>query len=122
MSESPFTLSAKRNYGFDAWPRRTEPPYDFWRWAHRLTTVPGYERRQSYGDADPAGERRIVMTMFTAGEASEGRLLAVQVAECESDAEAREMLALELADIMYPDLPRASERGIEVGEVAFGSP
>jgi len=112
----------KASYRFAEWVERTREVHrDIRHFVIHSDALQGYEL-QEHEDLPPSErQRRIVRYIFNpAGEDARRRLI-VTVFECHSVRDAHETLIDVVARYMAPYLPRCETKGLEVGDICFGS-
>jgi hypothetical protein len=121
-NEDVYRSRVKANYEFSTWAGRTKEgasfqlsKFDLWsqdldgRTAEQSEELPATER-----------QRRVVRYVFKSPDAR-GQRLIVTVFECNSVEDAHESLIDVVMTYMAPSLPRCGTRGLEIGDICFGS-
>ena len=121
-NEDAYRDRVKANYEFSSWAGRTKEGADFQlrSFAIKPQDLEGWTELQS--EELPAGkrQRRVVRYVFNPPD-GRGQRLNVTVFECNSVEEAHESLIDVVMTYMAPSLPRCDTRGLEIGDICFGS-
>jgi hypothetical protein len=119
-NEDAYRDRVKANYEFSSWAGRTKEEAKFQLSDFSIQDLEGWSVEQS--EELPAGKRlrRVVRYVFKSSEAS-GQRIILTVFECNSAEEAHESLIDVVMTYMAPILPRCETRGLEIGDICFGS-
>jgi hypothetical protein len=122
ISEDAYRERVKVNYEFSSWAGRTKEGADFQlrSFAVRSQDLEGWTEVQS--EELPAGkrQRRVMRYVFSSPD-TRGQRLNVTAFECNSVEDAHESLIDVVMTYMAPSLPRCETRGLEIGDICFGS-
>ncbi len=121
-SEDAYRERVKANYEFSSWAGRTKEGADFQLSSFAITPqdLAGWTEVQSEELPAAKRQRRVVRYVFNAQDAR-GQRLIVTVFECNSVEDAHESLIDVVMTYMAPSLPRCETRGLEIGDICFGS-
>ena len=122
ISEDEYRERVKVNYEFSSWAGRTKEGADFQlsNFAIRSQDLKGWTEAQSEGWPGAKRQRRVVRYVFSSPDAR-GQRLNVTVFECNSVEDAHESLIDVVMTYMAPSLPRCETRGLQIGDICFGS-
>lgn len=114
-SDAEYIDNVKARYGFDGWPGRERiSALPRRRFALRVDALEGFTHEERV--AIPGG--RVSYTDYLRAP-EEGLRLAVTVTDYDSALGAHEGLVFLLANCMAIQVPRAAEKGLDVGDVSF---
>ena len=118
ISEDAYRERVKVNYEFSSWAGRTKEGADFQLRKLDISSLEGWAQSEEL----PATQRqrRVVRHIFNSPDAR-GQRLNVIVFECNSVEDAHESLIDVVMTYMAPSLPRCEARGLEIGDICFGS-
>ena len=121
-NEEVFRNQVKTKYEFSAWAGRTKEGADFQvtKFAIRPQDLEGWREEQSEELPATKRQRRVVRYVFNSPD-PRGQRLIVTVFECNSVNDAHESLIDVVMTYMAPSLPRCETRGLEIGDICFGS-
>jgi hypothetical protein len=121
-NEDAYRERVKANYEFSSWAGRTKEGADFQlsKFAIRPQDLEGWMQEQSEELPPTNRQRRVVRYVFNSAGAR-GQRLIVTVFECNSMEDAHESLIDVVMTYMAPNLPRCETRGLEIGDICFGS-
>ena len=121
-NEEVFRNQVKTKYEFSAWAGRTKEGADFQvtNFAIRAQDLEGWSEEQSEELPATKRLRRVVRYVFNSPN-PRGQRLIVTVFECNSVNDAHESLIDVVMTYMAPSLPRCETRGLEIGDICFGS-
>jgi hypothetical protein len=114
----------KANYEYSEWAGRTKEGDSSVRLQDFVIRVEELSRwRQEQSEELPGTERqsRVVRYIFSPSGEPGGQRLIVTVFECNSLNDAHESLIDVVMTYMAPSLPRCETRGLEIGDICFGS-
>lgn len=122
-NEEVFRNQVKTNYEFSAWAGRTKDGADFQLSKIDLSSqdVEGWRVEESEELPATERQRRVVRYIFNSSGKPGGQRLIVTVFECNSVNDAHESLIDVVMTYMAPSLPRCATRGLEIGDICFGS-
>jgi len=122
ISEDAYRDRVKANYEFSSWAGRAKEGADFQlsNFTIKPQDLEGWTQEQSEELPPTNRQRRVVRHIFKAAGARGQRLIAT-VFECNSVADAHESLIDVVMTYMAPSLPRCETRGLEIGDICFGS-
>jgi hypothetical protein len=120
--EEAFRNQVKTNYEFSTWAGRTKDGAGFQvsNFAIRSQDLEGWSEEQSEELPATKRQRRVVRYVFNSPDPRSQRLI-VTVFECNSVEDAHESLIDVVMTYMAPSLPRCETRGLEIGDICFGS-
>ena len=121
-NEDAYRDRVKANYEFSSWAGRAKEGADFQlnKFAARSEDLEGWTQEQSEELPPTNRQRRVVRYIFNSAGAR-GQRLIVTVFECNSMEDAHESLIDVVMTYMAPSLPRCETRGLEIGDICFGS-
>ncbi len=121
-NEDAYRDRVKANYEFSSWAGRAKEGADFQlsNFAIRPQDLEGWIQEQSEELPPTNRQRRVVRYIFNSAGARGQRLVAT-VFECNSVEDAHESLIDVVMTYMAPSLPRCETRGLEIGDICFGS-
>lgn len=121
-NEEVFRNQVKTKYEFSAWAGRTKEGADFQvtNFAIDAQDLQGWREEQSEELPATKRQRRVVRYVFNSPD-PRGQRLIVTVFECNSVNDAHESLIDVVMTYMAPSLPRCETRGLEIGDICFGS-
>jgi len=121
-NEDAYRDRVKANYEFSSWAGRTKEGASFQlsNFATRSQDLEGWTQEQSEELPATNRQRRVVRYVFNATD-TRGQRLIVTVFECNSVEDAHESLIDVVMTYMAPSLPRCETRGLEIGDICFGS-
>ena len=121
-NEDAYRNRVKVNYEFSTWAGRTKEGASF-----QLSNffigpddLKGWTAEQSEELPATNRQRRVVRYVFISPDTRSQRLI-VTVCECNSVEDAHESLIDVVMTYMAPSLPRCETRGLEIGDICFGS-
>jgi hypothetical protein len=121
-NEDAYRDRVKTNYEFSSWAGRTKEGVSFQlgRFSIRSQDLEGWTELQS--EELPVSKRqfRVLRHVVNFREPHSQRLI-VTVFECHSVEDAHESLIDVVMTYMAPSLPRCETRGLEIGDICFGS-
>lgn len=122
-SEDIFRNEVKANYEFSEWAGRTKEGDSSVRldFVIRAEEFRGWKEEQSEELPATERQRRAVRYIFNSSREPGGQRLIVTVFECNSVNDAHESLIDVVMTYMAPSLPRCETRGLEIGDICFGS-
>ena len=122
-NEEVFRNQVKTKYEFSTWAGRTKEGADFQlsNFAIRPQDLEGWREEQSEELPGTERQRRVVRYIFSPSAKPGGQRLIVTVFECNSVNDAHESLIDVVMTYMAPSLPRCETRGLEIGDICFGS-
>jgi hypothetical protein len=121
-NEDAYRDRVKLNYEFSTWAGRTKEGVSFQlsNFAIRSQDLEGWTEEQSEELPATKRQRRVMRYVFSSPDVR-GQRLIVTVFECNSVEDAHESLIDVVMTYMAPSLPRCETRGLEIGDVCFGS-
>lgn len=121
-NDDVFRNEVKTNYEFSDWGGRTKEgaSSQLSSFAIRSQDLEGWAEEQSEELPATKRQRRVVRYIFNSPGAR-GQRLIVTVFECNSVEDAHESLIDVVMTYMAPSLPRCETRGLEIGDICFGS-
>ena len=121
-NEEVFRNQVKANYEFSAWAGRTKDGADFELadFVIRSQDLQAWREEQSEELPPTKRQRRVVRYIFKSPDERGPRLI-VTAFECNSVIDAHESLIDVVMTYMAPSLPRCETRGLEIGDICFGS-
>jgi hypothetical protein len=122
-NEDVFRNQVKTNYEFSQWAGRTKEGDSRVQLKDFVLPSEGIDRWTLEQDEElPAGERqqRVLRYVFN-GRAAGSQRVVVTVFECNSVNDAHESLIDVVMTYMAPSLPRCETKGLEIGDICFGS-
>lgn len=122
-NEEVFRNQVKTKYEFSTWGGRTKEGADFQlsSFSIRPQDVEGWREEQSEELSPTERQRRVVRYIFNSSSKPDSQRLIVTVFECNSVNDAHESLIDVVMTYMAPSLPRCETRGLELGDICFGS-
>ena len=117
-NEDAYRDRVKANYEFSSWAGRTKEGASFQSSKLDISSLEGWTQSEEL----PATQRqrRVERHIFNSSDAR-GQRFIVTVFECNSVEEAHESLIDVVMTYMAPSLPRCETRGLEIGDICFGS-
>jgi hypothetical protein len=121
-NEDAYRDRVKANYEFSSWAGRTKEGagFELSDFSIRTQDLEGWLVEQSEELPATGRLRRVVRYVFHSPDASSQRII-VTAFECNSVEDAHESLIDVVMTYMAPSLPRCETKGLEIGDICFGS-
>jgi hypothetical protein len=123
-SHEAYRNKVKANYEFSSWAGETKEGNrdvrlrDFF---IRSDEIKGWEQEEKEELPPSHRQQRVVRYIYTSQREAGSQPLVLTVFECNSVLEAHETLIDVVMTYMAPNLPRCHAKGLEIGDICFGS-